>query len=225
MERSNQMDSLVNYSHLRKNSQELQLNKLLIKAIEINNLDQLKSLIERGATLSKLRDIDLHIYSSEHETPLHLAVKLGRTEIVKYLISIGCDVNAQTRTKFAAPIHYATYKYVPPEILEILIKEGAKIDLLDSDKSSALLWASFLNRSDAVEILIKNKADTTIIDIFNLSALDWAAREGSFDALKTLIKLVKYKTSSLKVALSEAVESGQEEVASYLDTLLTSSKA
>lgn len=201
---------------LKQNNKEFRLNSDLIKAIEINKIDDIKTLLSDGATLHLLGGLDLHSYSSEHETPLHIAAKLGHCEILDYFISIHCDVNASTRTKKATPLHYSTFKGVPLKVVENLINAGANIEALDSDYASPFLWAAFLDNHGALVTLINNGCDPYLKDTLGLDGLSWASRQGNIKSVKKLCELVKFTTTQIQDAINEAVENGQESTANYL---------
>lgn len=209
---------------LKKNSKEFRLNKDLIKAIEINSLDDVKSLLNSGATLHQLTGLDLHSYSSEYETPLHVATKLGHCDIIDYLLSIHCNFNASTRTKQATPLHYSTIMCVPTKAINSLLIAGANIESLDNDSASPFLWASFLNNKEAIISLVKHGCDPYLKDNLGLSGLCWASRQGNLEAVETLCELVTYTEMQLKDAINEAIDNGQESTANYLNAFANSEK-
>ena len=75
-------------------------------------------------------DDDDHDY--ECMTPLHFAVKNNQFEICRILIEKGSDVNIPSKyDSAAAPLHLAVNKDVGVEILNLLIKEGANLEVND----------------------------------------------------------------------------------------------
>lgn len=101
---------------------EFTINDNLHQAIKNGNIDEAKSLIEKGANVNAM--------DKDGYTPLHLASINGHTEVVKYLFENGANVNAKN-SNGNTPLHYASmngYK----EVVELLLKNGAtKTDLND----------------------------------------------------------------------------------------------
>ena len=120
-------------------------------------------------------------YSTEQDSILHRAVKLGHQAIVEYLLSIGCEVNARTR-RLRMPLHYATYNGVPVKIVDVLLSAGAELEAKDDDQASAFMWACYLNNLPAVQVLFKQGADAYTPDDFDrghgYTPLEWAALSG-----------------------------------------------
>ena len=114
------------------------LNHAMVKAIELGDLAQVKKCIDEGATLYQLSGRALHPYSTEQDSVLHRAVKLGHQAIIEYLLSLGCEVNARTR-RLRTPLHYATYNGVPVEMITILLSAGADLEAKDDDQASAFM--------------------------------------------------------------------------------------
>lgn len=206
-------------SILKKKHQEFVLNRELIKMVEIGDLTEVMRLIGEGATLHKLNGSSLHLYlrNSECDTLLHTAAKLGHVDIVNYLIHCGCDINAQTRRCKASPLHYATYTNVPSAMLDILLDNGAEINIKDDDQASPFMWACYLNNTRAIKILIDRKANVYDGDNFGLSPLEWASHQGNLEAVILLINSIVYTKSELKSAYTYAIENGQTPIAKFLE--------
>jgi len=56
-------------------------------------------------------------------TPLHLAARFGFTDVARWLLSNGADVNATAHNRFT-PLHYTSY----PEIVKLLIEHKADVN-------------------------------------------------------------------------------------------------
>lgn len=209
-------------SILKKKHAVFLLNKQLIKMVEIGDLAEVQQLIHEGATLHKLAGRELALYNSrsEHDTLLHIAIKLGHVDIIKYLIDCSCDVNAQTRRKAAAPLHYATYPSVPAIILDVLLDNGANINVKDDDNATPFMWACYLNNTRAIKTLINRKADLFMADNFGLSPLEWASHQGHIESVRLLIQSVSYSKAQLKSAYVQAIETGQIKTANVLNKQL-----
>ncbi len=65
-----------------------ELNKSLLQAAADGNIEQVKSLLSKGA--------EVNAKDEKGQTPLHLAARQGHTAIVEMLLDKGAEVNAQT---------------------------------------------------------------------------------------------------------------------------------
>ena len=209
-------------SILKKRNVEYLLNQKLLKMVEIGDLHEVQQLIHDGATLHQLVGMQLDIYNSrsEHDTLLHTAAKLGHVEVVKFLISCGCDVNALTRRKKASPLHYACYPSVPAVLIDVLLDNGSEIEVRDDDNSTPLIWACYLNNTRATKTLIKRNPNVLAVDNFGLTSLEWACHQGHLASTKVLLEAVNYSEAQLTCAYSQAVETGQIKIAKILNSLL-----
>ena len=95
-------------------------------AIEEEDLDLINFLLEHGANINFDRE--------GYYTPIEYACIIGNEQIVRHLLSNGCD------TKYF-PLHYATAKG-NIGIVKLLIKKGIDVDYVDDDYRTALCWAA-----------------------------------------------------------------------------------
>ena len=117
------------------------------------SLEIMKLLVEAGANLN-------HI--NEHgETVLSIACFKGDLEKVKYLISVGADVNARNGFAFFGAI-YARNKF---EICKVLIGAGINVNYTNEYGYTPLHKACSNADLDIIELLLDNGADQTIKDI------------------------------------------------------------
>jgi len=137
-------------------SQNILCMKALKTAIEKNDAEKTWHLTEE-----KKVDVN-HKYNEYGITPLHLAVKTGNMDIVKYLVKKGANVNAQLRDK-VTPLHWACCKG-HHEIVAYLISKGAEIDLKDIDGLTALHTASQEGHLDVVSCLARNNIPINVQD-------------------------------------------------------------
>jgi len=90
-------------------------------------ISMIRSLINGGS--------DIETRSNTRETPLCRAVRFEKPELVHYLISRKANLNAKG-TKFGGPLHVAC-RWNNFQIVEILVKAGADVDLVDEESSAA----------------------------------------------------------------------------------------
>jgi len=84
------------------------------------------------------------------EIPLHLACAKGNMSIVKFLLRVGSDMNAITRSHQSC-LHYAVHG-ANAEVVQILLQHGAKPDPVSPD-GRPLDVAKSLDYHQIVEIL------------------------------------------------------------------------
>jgi len=93
--------------------------------------------------------------------PLADAVIKKDTAKIEQLLQTGVDVNTQHPTSGTTALMIASSYYYYDDIVEFLIRKGAKIDLQDSEGKTALLWAASNSLPNA-KILIANGAKVNI---------------------------------------------------------------
>ena len=127
----------------------------LLTAIENGNLKVVSALVKAGAYLDPFFD------TKELASPLVRAIELGETDIAKFLIGHGAQVNRlyQGRT----PLHYAIEKGTLP-VVEALVENGAYVNYSES-YTSPLLYANRLGRSAIADYLQKKGATIPQTDL------------------------------------------------------------
>jgi uncharacterized protein len=74
------------------------------------------------------------------------------------------------------------------DIINMLLKAGAKVDLRDESGRTALMYASTGPFPKAVELLLENGADPNLVDdVEKFSPLMFAAAEGQLEVVKILL--------------------------------------
>ncbi|MFB0552620.1 MAG: ankyrin repeat domain-containing protein [Phycisphaerae bacterium] len=139
---------------------EAKYNESLIKAAADGDIEQVKSLISKGADVSAKDKLG--------RTALHYASEKGHREVAKLLISHGAYVNA---TSFDArkPLHYAAMRG-DKQTVELLLSKGADINAKDRYGSPPLFEAmksSAAGHKEVVELLFAKGAK---IPAFHLAA-------------------------------------------------------
>ena len=117
------------------------------------------ALIDRGT--------DIDTKSKDGDTPLHLAISYGQTEIAFTLIDRGADIHAKTNGGLT-PLHFAAFQG-QIETATVLIDRGADVnDRVDAYKTPA----DFAKQSRKTEMLNLLKAHGG--EITNWRRLRWA---------------------------------------------------
>lgn len=107
------------------------------------------------------------------ETPLHIAVLNGNLKTINILLSYGANINSRTFGTYSVPVlHYALVQayyqatnhsnIASFQIIELLLRHNAEVNILDYRGSTALIVAAALGLTDVVQLLLEYKADHTI---------------------------------------------------------------
>ncbi|RDD44369.1 Ankyrin repeat domain-containing protein 42 [Trichoplax sp. H2] len=146
-------------------------------AIKNGNLPLLKKLL-RGNP-SALYDAD-----AEGWIPLHLAVKYGQTNCVKWLAVNGADITQENSTGFTCMHLAVIYGHV--HILQLCDALGCSIESSTIDQQSPLHLAAAHGKIECCRWLIANKANVNAIDSSGRSPLDLAEVSQQFEIAKLL---------------------------------------
>ena len=100
--------------------------------------------------------------------PLQMAARFGQKEIAGFLIARGADINSNMCGPGYTPLHWAVI-YDNVEVVELLVKKGAKVDMKDIEGRTPLHWsAAMTSRPRSYRritgLLIDNGADSNLTD-------------------------------------------------------------
>jgi len=117
-------------------------------------------------------------------------------------------------------LHVAAFTGIEQFVCVVLDKWGADVAATDSDKKTALHWASMCGHADVVKELLARKAKTSI-DNLGRTALHYAAINGYANVAELLLKEMDNASIAVldgigKTALHHAVEYGHEKVVQLL---------
>ncbi|MEW6128771.1 MAG: ankyrin repeat domain-containing protein [Acidobacteriota bacterium] len=149
----------------------------LLLAIEYNDLEKVKAVIESGA--------DVNRNSKYGAPPLMMAVSRGQTEIVKTLLKAGAKVNYRLNvniTEGETSLMSAAGKG-DSEMIELLLDAGANIDEHNDDgkytnADTPLIMATMKGYDAAVRTLVRRGANIDERNRYGESALMVAALAG-----------------------------------------------
>ncbi|MBN1560688.1 TonB family protein [candidate division KSB1 bacterium] len=150
----------------------------LFAAIDECRTEAVRLLINKGARLDYLTKL--------HYTPLMKAASDGCVEIVQLLLDAKVDVNRAEPTNKHNPLLKAVM-FNRPEIVELLIARGAKVDVTDKFGNTALMLASRSGAIDIVELLIEKGAKVNSKTLIGHTALLYALEFGQPEIAKILI--------------------------------------
>ena len=148
------------------------------KATQSGDLDDIKSRISKDP--AKINERNEFGYS-----PLHMAVREGEIEIVKYLVSQGADVNV--KDVFNETPLYEAVSLGKIEIVKYLVFRGSSINTKNIRKESPLHIAVKENRLDIAKFLVSRGAEVNTKDNNGESLLHEAVYQGDLELVSYLI--------------------------------------
>lgn len=147
-----------------------ELNRQVLKAAESGDLGTLNQLVSSDAQLVNCRDADFY-------TPLHRACYNNHIDVIKYLLSRGADIHAESREGWK-PLHSAAH-WSQTEAAALLIEAGADINCkshsglapvhLAAQQNNRPLLELFLYHPD-IDLTVKTEAGDTPYDIARRSS-------------------------------------------------------
>ncbi|MCU0332049.1 MAG: ankyrin repeat domain-containing protein [Ignavibacteriaceae bacterium] len=105
--------------------------------------------------------LEIHLISPQQFHQLADAVIDKDTIKIEQLLQSGVDMNTQHPTSGTTVLMIASSDYYYDDMVDYLIRKGAKLDLQDSEGKTALLWAASNSLPNA-KILVANGANVNI---------------------------------------------------------------
>lgn len=144
----------------------------LMAAIKKNDLDEVEQLLNEE-TLVQLND--------NRRTTLMVAVEGGNEKIINLIIEEAKKLSDQEKENFLdAQDYFGTTALIrvvnlsDTKILELLIQEGAGVNVVDNLDRTPLIHAVINGKPEMVRLLKNAKADISLRDEANKAALDYA---------------------------------------------------
>ncbi|MBN1412334.1 MAG: ankyrin repeat domain-containing protein [Spirochaetales bacterium] len=159
------------------------LDAALCDAAGQGDMTRVKELIEGGANINN-HD------GGNGATPLHLAARYNRVEIIKYLLKNGAILDAQMGYDIT-PLHWAASS-CNPEAVDVLIGAGANLEARDShEKNTPLIAICWGGNNECgyktVKLLLEAGADPNARRVENSTALIFVARYGNVAMIRLLL--------------------------------------
>jgi ankyrin repeat protein len=148
---------------------------------------------------------------------LSYAVRLQRANIVKYLLSLGTEINSfDQETDFSA-LHYAT-EGADLEIFRQIVAASSDLNIGNKQNCTPLHIATYLNKPEFVELLIQAGADPNKQMTYTMkTALHFAVTNQCIPVIKILLTCKKIDISLMDSQMKTASElSTSDEINSLL---------
>jgi ankyrin repeat protein len=152
---------------------------LLWAAVSVGTLDQVKTLIQKGARLDRS--------GPEGGSPLHVAARIGSTAMVDILIEKGHPLDSKNDVG-STPLLVAAF-YGHETAAAQLIEQGANQDSINN-KGITLLHAAARGgcKELVIELIDKHKKSPEALDLSGRTPLFWAASAGKTEVYNVLIE-------------------------------------
>ena len=122
-----------------------------------------------------------------NRTALTYAVREGYTEVVKFLVDSGADINIQNEDGWTALMLAADGGRT--EAVEFLVENGADINIQQGrNGNTALIQAARWRHAEVVKFLVENGADINVQNNSGFTALMEAADGGRTEAVESLVE-------------------------------------
>ena len=177
-----------------------ELNQELLSASEEGNATEVSALLAKGADVNAMGP-GLRKYGRPvNNTALYIASRMGHPEVVKILLSKNANVNATMEdgeTALTGAIETAASRSEDPavllrlfEVVKLLLKAGARVNVQDSYGTTPLMAASKLKVAgcEMVKLLLDAKADVNHKTKYGTTALTEAFQLGRIDVVRLLIE-------------------------------------
>jgi ankyrin repeat protein/L-ascorbate metabolism protein UlaG (beta-lactamase superfamily) len=151
------------------------------------------------------------------ETPITAAAYKGYTNMVKYLLSMGADINSINRWNNSALLNTAQTGNV--ELGKLLIDKGANIEARGPYSYTPLLYALDNNKPEFALMVINKGADIHAKDNGNRPAIEYASWYGNPKVIKALVEKgsdVNYVSGDNYSILHNVSSNGNVESIDYL---------
>ncbi|KAK6174217.1 hypothetical protein SNE40_017536 [Patella caerulea] len=210
----------VNYKHLFRNT-------MLHMAVQSKQLDVVKHVLEYDifdiTTLNRnrqsvlhstcfsihdapdiveflaIKGIDINTKDDDDLTPLHYAVKSGKTKTTALLLNLKSDVNMEDKSG-RLPIHWGCCSNASlsdvdkAKIVTLLVNQGSDINHKDTDGRTPILEALSNCQTETAEYLLSVECDVNIKDKKGTSVIQEACTnmKQHFTLINNLLKVVNF---------------------------------
>lgn len=182
----------------------------LHKELNGGNVDKVMQLLEQDITL-------LEAPNPRGSSPLTVAAADGYTDLVKFLVNKGADVNS-SNTYGNTPLHYSAWAS-DFESFKFLCENGAKLDARNINGQSVLQYSCMGGNPDIFKYCISKGMDINAKLEDGSTLIHWAASGGNIDIFKYLEEKgfdVKSKDKDGSLPVFWAASSNKLDMVKYL---------
>lgn len=126
---------------------------------------------------------DIELLNANNESPLMLAALRGRLNWVQAIVARGAQIDPEPGANRWRALHYAA-SGESSEAVAWLLSQGATVDALSPNGSTALMMAWGYGPVDAAKLLMQRGASQALRNDNGLQAWDFAKRGGREDLAK-----------------------------------------
>ena len=123
----------------------------MMRASHMNNGDVVDFLISNGA--------DIDAQDKDGFTALAVAVRYDSVSVAKILLDKGAKLDVKINNNKGKTLLITAAEWAAPEIVDMLIKYGEKVNVADDEGNTALMFASKRGSPTIIKTLVMNKAD------------------------------------------------------------------
>ncbi|NOR46379.1 MAG: hypothetical protein GQ534_12410 [Candidatus Delongbacteria bacterium] len=149
----------------------------LKEAIDQDDLIKVKIIIKADKALLEQK-------INEYFTPLNYAAVNSKTEIAKFLIDFGADLNAKDK-EGSSPLHNSAAKS-NYDISKYLIDKGADVNFKDMNDVTPLHFACMSGNLEIVKYMVKKGAEVNAVSKAGNRPVSWSVVRNQVEAIKFL---------------------------------------
>ena len=152
-------------------------------------------------------------------TFLHIASRHGLLSIIEAMIRSGEAFDVNSKDEGGQTALFWAARKGKEAVIQLLIKQGAEVDLKDNEGRTPLSWAAQMGHKATVQLLIEQGAEVDSKDNEGQTPLSWAVGFGKEAIVQFLIEQgveVDSKDNEGQTPLSRAAEEGEEAIVQFL---------
>ena len=157
-------------------------NILVYAAMRAETPDVIKFLIDKG--------LSVNFNDFNGRSLAHFAAMNQNPEIMQILIDYGVAFDKEDNDYNTTPLEVAA-QFGSPEVCELLIKAGSRINYKDKAGFSPIIFSTFNANIDVFNVLVKYGADVNVEDNKKRSLLYHAFEHSGLELVKEITRLTK----------------------------------